>query len=429
MKTKGSRELFAITIIAILLLLYAAYSRKSSEAATIVNPIAENPEWIELTKQFAKAEFKNSTGSFRYRFFSPKSDEGKTYPLIIYLHGEEERGDDNEKQIATQRGGTVFARPQWQEKHPCFIFAPQCPVAADWQDERMVQLIAAALDELPQKYPIDFSRVYITGISMGGSGTWNLINKHPRFFAAAMPICGAYTVDSFKSVKKVPVWAFHAADDPIVPVGSPLVVKDTPQVESVFGTRKLMAALRSAGNLDTRYTEYAAGVMQEKYGVEPHNVWEAAYQDEAAIEWLFSHDLHNMVEINYIMPGVWNIDDTSYDSSFYIVEGRDKALVIDTGVSDIDLFQTAKSLTHLPFELAITHAHGDHLKLDNIKKFDKFYMSLKDKDLYENLKKTKYPESKFTANSIIDVKQGDRIDLGGSIVIEAVNLGDGHSPG
>ena len=379
-----------------------------------------DPENEAVKDLFTVEEMRDGGHRFGYMFYTPESREGETYPMVIYLHGAGERGDDTRLALANS-GGTAFAHPDWQKEHPCFVFAPQCPADKFWTDEENIKLIVKAIQVLPTQYPIDTNRVYVTGLSMGGMGTWELISKYPQLVAAAMPICGAGNPMEVKNAKNVPVWAFHAADDPAVPAAHKM---DHPYLNSLFGTATMVAALRSTANPNVRYTEYEPGYM-EKLGLSAHASWIPAYSDKEALEWMFSQTRYDRYEVELIQPGVWFIDDFR-DSSFYIVEGTEKALVIDTGMGGGDIIGLIKSLTKLPFELAITHAHGDHMMHSD--KFGKFYMSKKEEAVLPRFMEMMMSDSKTTADDILDIKDGDIIDLGGGVVIEVLEI-NGHSPG
>ena len=136
-----------------------------------------------------------------YRLLKPANIEaGKKYPLVIFLHGSGERGDDNAAQL--KHGAPACAKSDAREKFPCFVFAPQCPKDKKWVEMEwggpsgtapedpgpMEKLVLSAMDALAQEFTIDPDRVYITGLSMGGYGTWDLITRHPGKVAAALPV-------------------------------------------------------------------------------------------------------------------------------------------------------------------------------------------------------------------------------------------------
>jgi predicted peptidase len=214
-----------------------------------------------------------------YRLFVPKDyDAAKQYPLIVYLHGAGERGVDNEKHIA-RNGAPKLISDAVQAKTPCFVIAPQCPpdrrwVEVNWgekeshqmpeQPSEPMRLLLQLLDELPKEFSLDPQRFYLTGLSMGGFGAWDLLARRPQLFAAAIPICGGADNTTALRIKHIPLWTFHGDKDTVV----------WPQ-----RTRTMVEALKAAdGNV--KYTEYA-GVG--------HNSWDKAYAEPELFDWLFSH--------------------------------------------------------------------------------------------------------------------------------------------
>jgi predicted peptidase len=210
-----------------------------------------------------------------YRLLKPlHAVEGKKYPLVIFLHGAGERGSDNEKQLI--HGVPQFATKEAREKYPCFLIAPQCPagqrwVEVDWSADSHTQpkepgeagrLTLELIDHAMKEMPIDPKRVYLTGLSMGGYGTWDLLARRPDLFAAAAPVCGGADEATAGKIKDVPVWAFHGAKDTAVKPAR---------------SRNMIAALEKAGG-KPKYTEYP------DVG---HNSWDNAYKDPKFYEWLF----------------------------------------------------------------------------------------------------------------------------------------------
>ena len=211
-----------------------------------------------------------------YRLLTPQHYEGgKKYPLVLFLHGAGERGQDNQAQI--KHGAPIFARADIREKFPCFVVAPQCPKDKQWVDMpwsgpsgtapadpgSMELLVLATLDALTSEFSIDPDRIYVTGISMGGFGTWDLITRYPEKWAAAVPVCGGGDKSKAGAAKTVEVWAFHGLDDAVVlPVRS----------------RDMILGLRAAGGIGT-HTEYP--------GVQ-HDSWTLAYAEPNLIPWLFA---------------------------------------------------------------------------------------------------------------------------------------------
>jgi len=232
-----------------------------------------------LTARFAKATHTNGMGeTMPYRLFRPEVEPGKKYPLVLFLHGSSGSGTDNEKQLqgANMFGALVWALPGNQKRHPCFILAPQSDV--NWPAVRLIpgqlpeilpglgsgtRQAVEILEELLAKEPIDCSRLYVTGHSMGGAGTWNLLSQRPDLFAAGIPVAGRANLRDLPAAARVPVWNFQGVADPVEPVET---------------SRTLLATLQAAGGKPL-YTEYP--------GVE-HNSFLWAYTEPALVDWLFA---------------------------------------------------------------------------------------------------------------------------------------------
>ena len=383
---------------------------------------APDPAVEAIKDKFTRESIRSGSRTMDYMLFTPETEPGKVYPLVIFLHGAGERGSDPRLALANP-GGTTFASDEWQKDHPCFVAAPQVADGEWWTDDWYMDVLARLVMQMARsgQYPVDASRVYITGLSMGGMGTWKMIARYPSLFAAAMPVCGAGDPVEVRAAKDVPVWAFVAADDPVAFAYGYLTDK---YAVGLVGSRWLVNALRGAGGTDVHYTEYPAGWMAEQ-GLFPHASWVPAYQDKAALEWLFSHKTTDRYEMHFVQPGFWWVDDAT-GSSLYIIEGTERALVVDTGMADNDFIGMVKSLTRLPFDLAVTHCHGDHMY--HLDKFDRYYMSEKDLPLLDApFMKGMLGDRTFNAE-LMPVKDGDIIDLGGGYEVEVFTLG-GHTPG
>jgi len=213
-----------------------------------------------------------------YRLWIPRGyDAARKYPLILFLHGAGERGDDNLKQLA-HPDVLHWVREKYAKEHPSFLVAPQCPAGAKWVDVNWWQvphhqtppqpaepmrLTMELLDTLQKEFSIDPDRIYVTGLSMGGYGTFDLLVRRPHYFAAAVPLCGGADDSRAKDFAHVPIWIFHGAQDKAVPV---------------VRSRSVVEALRRAGGRP-RYTEYPD---------EGHAIWKRTYADEELARWLFS---------------------------------------------------------------------------------------------------------------------------------------------
>lgn len=386
---------------------------------TVIHP-APDPAIEAIKDKFTRESLRSGSRVMDYMLFTPETEPGKIYPLVIFLHGAGERGSDPRLALANS-GGYTFASDSWQKDHPCFVTAPQVAENEHWTDDWYQQMLVQLIMQLSRsgKYPVDGSRVYITGLSMGGYGTWKMISSYPSLFAAAMPICGGGDPVAVRGAKDVPVWAFHAADDPTVPAYG-YAAHHTGSV----GSRWMVNALRGAGGTDVRYTEYPAGWM-EAHGLFPHAAWVPAYDNREALEWLLSHKTTDRYEIHFVQPGFWWVEDAT-GASIYILEGADRALVVDTGMADNDFIGMVKSLTRLPFDLAVTHCHGDHMY--HLDKFTRYYMSEKDLPLLNAPFMQGMLGNRTFDAALLPVKDGDIIDLGGGYEVEVFSLG-GHTPG
>jgi len=229
---------------------------------------------------FESATFKSADGqTMPYRLLKPSNfDPKQKYPLVVFFHGAGERGTDNQKQLVN--GGWTFAKPEIRAKYQCFVLAPQCPDNKSWVGmdfgtasgtmpkdptpsmKIAIELIAATMKE----QPVDPKRVYVTGLSMGGFATWDILCRYPTMFAAAAPVCGGGDETKVAPMAKVPVWAFHSADDPTVKVAR---------------TRNMIQAMKDAGG-SPKYTEYN-GVG--------HGAWGKAYGDPELYAWMFAQKL------------------------------------------------------------------------------------------------------------------------------------------
>jgi predicted peptidase len=233
-----------------------------------------------LADRFERGTHTNKQGeTMPYRLFRPKAEAGKNYPLVLFLHGSSGSGTDNEKQLqkANMFGALVWVLEENQTKHPCFVLAPQSDV--NWPPVRLIPgqlpeilpgLGAGArqaveiLEDLLKQEPIDRTRIYVTGHSMGAAGTWNLLAHRPDLFAAGVPVAGRANLDEVGAAAKVPIWNFHGVKDDVEPVDS---------------SRAALAAVQAAGG-QPLYTEYP--------DVE-HNSFMWAYTEPALVSWLFAH--------------------------------------------------------------------------------------------------------------------------------------------
>jgi len=186
--------------------------------AAIGNPVAA-PQDTKLTDLLEARVYESEThAKLPYRLFVPagSNESGKRYPLVLFLHGAGERGSDNASQL--RHGVRDFVSPESQAKRPAFVLAPQCAKGLWWSSKSSLDLVFDLLASVRKSYPIDSERIYITGLSMGGFGTWAAITRRPGLFAAAIPICGAGDPKSASKLVNIPIWAFHGDADRAVNV-------------------------------------------------------------------------------------------------------------------------------------------------------------------------------------------------------------------
>ena len=186
-------------------------------------------------------------------------DKEKSWPLILFLHGAGERGDD--VNLVAKHGPPKLIAAG--KDIPAIVVSPQCPTDQWWTDH--LEALTALLDETARKYRVDPDRVYVTGLSMGGYGTWALLARDTeRRFAAAIPICGGGNRMGLLRAVELPIWAFHGDADPVVPLDE---------------TTRLVESLQKRGSKNVKLTVYP--------GVE-HDSWTQTYDDPAVWEWLFA---------------------------------------------------------------------------------------------------------------------------------------------
>lgn len=227
-------------------------------------------------QKLERLTFQASDGkTLQYRFYKPEGiKKSRKYPLIIFLHGAGERGMDNDLQV---RGQDMFLHLIFSEegkKNKAFLVAPQCPPGVRWTEGvglagTPLLRVHELVEQIKQKFPIDKKRVYVTGVSMGGFGTWDWMVNYADETAAAVPICGWINVEKMCAVpgmKDKPVWIFHGDRDPAVRV--------------VNGRNAYAGMQRISQN--AKYTEYP-GVA--------HNSWINAYREPELPKWLYKQKL------------------------------------------------------------------------------------------------------------------------------------------
>lgn len=221
---------------------------------------------------FLNATIRQGEASLPYVVYVPRDyTPEKRWPVVLFLHGAGERGNGGLAQSDVGIGRAVRFNP---ERFPGIVVMPQCPTGKSWgagisgfvgDHPEVADLAMAALDEVLKGYSTDPDRVYLTGLSMGGYGTWYLGSRFPQRFAALLPICGGgKPAEMAPALKNLPIWVFHGDADNAVPVAR---------------SREMVEAIKTAGSTRIKYSEYP-GVG--------HNSWDRAYGDSEAIAWLFA---------------------------------------------------------------------------------------------------------------------------------------------
>ncbi|MEY3175992.1 MAG: hypothetical protein RLZZ436_3906 [Planctomycetota bacterium] len=246
-------------------------------ATETTNTVPVNAAEVYESKSitFTGGEYTNEV--FNYRLLKPAVVEpGRRYPLVVFLHGAGERGSDNALQLLYFP--TQMAQPRWRNRFPCYILAPQCRSDRKWMEvdwsrkedpvmpEDISPQLAAVqqmLETTLQEEAVDTSRIYLTGLSMGGFGSFDFAIRNPNRFAAVAPICGAADPSKIAAVKHLPIWVAHGDQDQAVPVER---------------SRSAVKALREAGGQPI-YIEFP-GVG--------HNSWTPSYEDyDGLVPWMF----------------------------------------------------------------------------------------------------------------------------------------------
>lgn len=242
-----------------------------------INPPASGASAVDPAEVFEACEFRNGAGEvLRYRLLKPlDAKPGEKYPLVLFFHGAGERGDDNKLQLV--HGCRDLAAEAMRRRHPAFVVVAQCPVDKRWvevpwdapshqmpeQISDPLRLMLELVHSLEKELPIDAGRRYGVGLSMGGYGVWDILQRRPELLAAAVPVCAGGDPAFAAHFAETPVWAFHGDADTTVMVNR---------------SREMVAALRAAGGRPI-YTEY------ESVG---HDSWTATFANRAMWDWLFA---------------------------------------------------------------------------------------------------------------------------------------------
>lgn len=234
----------------------------------------------------AEVYINSKNDTLRYRLLKPLNyNPNKKYPLEVCLSGTGGRAFDNIKQIASCWPAQVFAYPENRRNYEAFIFVPQCPPHSIWgktlgEREKQLQIkykrpiqepidsmVFEVIDVLKNEFNVDDKRLYVTGQSMGGYGTWHFILKYPKMFAAAVPICGGGNPELANTIVDVPVWAFHGETDTSIPAEY---------------SRNMIESIKKSGGTP-KYTEFL------NVG---HICWPLACDTPGLLDWMFAQKLN-----------------------------------------------------------------------------------------------------------------------------------------
>ena len=231
---------------------------------------------------FQKKQFISGNDTLPYRLLLPENYDGsKKYPLVFFLHGAGERGNDNEIQLL--HGAKLFLKEEVRKKYPAIVIFPQCRPNSFWSnvDFKMengkrvfafkaegeptmaMKLAQELLFTILKDYQVSKKKVYVGGLSMGGMGTFEIVRRNPRLFAAAFPICGGGEPSTASQLKKTKWWIFHGGKDDVVP----------PEL-----SQKMTAALKAE----------KASVKFTLYPTANHNSWDSAFAEPGLFPWLFA---------------------------------------------------------------------------------------------------------------------------------------------
>jgi len=247
-----------------------AAEQKPVVASTPKPTPAPEPAW------YAKLEalqFEKDGYTLPYRFLKPDQiDQGKVYPLVLFLHGVGECGTDNTRQLGNSVGEII---KRASTKEPFFMVVPQSKgwwVSVPWgldshimpeKPTPSMDATVALLGKITKEFPVDTKRIYVMGLSMGGLGTWDIISRYPDTFAAAIPVCGAGDTAQAPKLVNIPIWAFHGDRDTVV---------------KTQRSRDMIEAIRKAGG-NPKYTEI--------FNIN-HGAWGPAFTAPELYDWLFS---------------------------------------------------------------------------------------------------------------------------------------------
>jgi predicted peptidase len=183
---------------------------------------------------------------------------------LLFLHGAGERGSEPADIAKVKIHGPprLLGNPEFAKSFPCMTVSPQCKNGFAWSPAQLMLL----LDHIEKNYKVDKTRVYVTGLSMGGFGTWMCLNESPKRFAAAAPICGGAKIEWAEKLTDIPIWVFHGDKDPVVPIDL---------------SKGMVEAIKKADGKK---------ILLSVYEGEGHDSWSRTYNNQMLFDWIFQHD-------------------------------------------------------------------------------------------------------------------------------------------
>ncbi len=238
--------------------------------------------FVAKAGSFQKREFIHKGDTLRYQVLFPENyNKNEKYPLVLFLHGAGERGSDNERQLI--HGSKLFVDENNQKDYPSIVIFPQCPENSYWVNfekrtadgiefdkkpkiTKSLMLAKKLADSFVKNEAVDKKRIYVMGLSMGGMGTFDLISRYPKYFAAAIPICGGiHPARLSKKLNKLPIRIFHGSNDKVV--------------SSEF-SKNAYIELKANGSRRVEYIEFP-GVG--------HDSWTPAFAYPDFLDWMYYH--------------------------------------------------------------------------------------------------------------------------------------------
>ena len=213
------------------------------------------------------------------RLYTPPEASSGARPLILFLHGSGAAGTDNVSQLNVNIDNLLAEA----KRRGAFLYAPQ--TATTWAARSVTDQVMAMIDRSKVEFPIVSSQIYITGISMGGGGAWNMLNRYGETFAAGIPIAGVGPGTDFNAANLVdePIWAFHAKDDPQVPVSF-----SRNRVNGILTAASQTAITFNNDPVDLYYGSPTLDLQYSEFGTGGHPIWNGIYNTPAVYDWMFA---------------------------------------------------------------------------------------------------------------------------------------------